>query len=122
MRFPNASCASKVTTFSPLQKSDAPAQFKPRKENQAMGLTVKITLPEKVLLAAGYPKSEAASMLKMELAGAFFQRGVLSFGPARQLAELSVWEFLDFLRERKIPLHYDKADYEEDCRTVEDLL
>ncbi len=34
----------------------------------------------------------------------------------------SVWEFLDFLSERKIPLYYDIAEYEEDLRTIEELL
>jgi predicted HTH domain antitoxin len=46
-------------------------------------------------------------VIKRELAAFFFQRGVLSFGQARQFAGLSVWDFLEFLRERKIPLHYD---------------
>ncbi|MBI5444676.1 MAG: UPF0175 family protein [Deltaproteobacteria bacterium] len=87
-----------------------------------MALTVEITLPDQVLAAAGYPASEAASLLKRELGASFFQRGVLSFGQARQLAGVSVWEFMELLRERKIPLHYDKAEYEEDSRTAQEVL
>lgn len=87
-----------------------------------MPFTVELTLPEKVLTAAGFSQSEAPSMLQRELAASFFQRGVLSFGQARQLAGVSVWDFIEFLRDRKIPLHYDKIEYEEDSRSVQDFL
>jgi predicted HTH domain antitoxin len=43
---------------------------------------------------------------------------MLGFGQARQFSGLSVWEFLDLLRERRIPLHYDFSEYEEDSETV----
>jgi len=46
---------------------------------------------------------------------------VLSFGQARQLAELSVWDFLELLRERKVALHYGIPEYEEDLKTIQDL-
>ena len=42
----------------------------------------------------------------------------LSFGQVRRLAELSVVDFLDALKERKITLHYDLADYEDDLNTM----
>ncbi|MBE7546072.1 UPF0175 family protein [Candidatus Kuenenia sp.] len=51
----------------------------------------------------------------------FFEKKLLSFGQARQFSGLSVWDFLEFLRERKIPLHYDLAEYEEDLETIREL-
>lgn len=57
-----------------------------------------------------------------ELAVSFFQRNMLSFGQARQLADLSLWDFLDLLRERKVPLHYNGSDYEEDLKTIQEFL
>lgn len=86
-----------------------------------MAVAVEVMLPEQMLLAAGTAQSEAGAMVRRELAASFFPRGVLSFGQARQLAELSVWDFLEFLRERKIALHYDKAELEEDLRTAQEL-
>ena len=80
-----------------------------------------IEIPETVLNSLGLRESEVSSVIKKELAAFFFQRGLLSFGQARQFAELSVWDFIEFLRERKIPLHYELSEYEEDLKTIEEL-
>ncbi len=83
-------------------------------------MTVKydITIPDKIIKALGFKESEVGSEIKKELAVYFFQRNLLSFGQARQLAELSVWDFLELLRERKVSLHYDTTEYEEDLKTI----
>ena len=84
-------------------------------------MLVKLDLPEKIIRALGFSESEAGAMLKKEVAAYLFQRNLLSFGQARQLAGLSVWEFLSFLRERKVPLHYDIPEYENDLKTIREL-
>lgn len=81
-----------------------------------------LTLPEKVIKALGLEEQEIASTLKKELAVYFFQRNLLSFGQARQLSELSIWDFLDILRERKVPLHYGIPEYEEDLTSIQNLI
>lgn len=81
-----------------------------------------LTLPEKVIKALGLEEQEIASTLKKELAVYFFQRNLLSFGQARQLSELSIWDFLDLLRERKVPLHYGIPEYEEDLTSIQNLI
>ncbi|MBI4681236.1 MAG: UPF0175 family protein [Nitrospirae bacterium] len=88
-----------------------------------MDTTVKceITLPEKIIKVLGLRESEAGSAIKRELAVYLFQRNMLSFGQARQLADLSVWDFLDLLRERKVPLHYGVVEFEEDLKTIQEL-
>ncbi|MBU1290819.1 UPF0175 family protein [bacterium] len=80
-----------------------------------------IEIPEKVVRTLGLRESEISEMLKKELSAYFFERNLLSFGQARQFAGLSVWDFLGFLRERKIPLHYDLAEYDEDLKTIMEL-
>jgi predicted HTH domain antitoxin len=80
-----------------------------------------IEIPENVLKSLGLRESEVSSVIKKELAAFFFQRGVLSFGQARQFAEMSIWDFIEFLKERKIPLHYDLSEYEEDLKTIEEI-
>ena len=77
-----------------------------------------ISVPEKIVKALGYPKEGVNDALKRDLAAYFFEKQILGFGQARQLSGLSVWDFLDFLRERRIPLHYDLAEYEEDSETI----
>lgn len=86
-----------------------------------MSVKYSIEIPEKIIKTLGFKESEMGATLKKELAAYFFQRNLLSFGQARQLAELSVWDFLDLLRERKVPLHYDIAEYEEDLKTIQEL-
>lgn len=81
-----------------------------------------IEIPEKIIKTLGLKENEVGQTIKRELAVYFFQRNLLSFGQARQLAEMSVWEFLDFLRERKVPLHYDMPEYEQDLKTIQELL
>ena len=86
-----------------------------------MEVRCEIELPEEVLRSLGYTKEDASLRLRRELAVHFFEKGVLGFGQARQLAGQGVWDFLELLRERKISLHYDKVEYEQDAETVERL-
>jgi predicted HTH domain antitoxin len=59
--------------------------------------------------------------LKRELALYLFEQGKLSFGKARELAEMTVWEFQQLLGSRGIAIHYDVEDYEEDLATLREL-
>ncbi|MHB8762720.1 MAG: UPF0175 family protein [Deferrisomatales bacterium] len=86
-----------------------------------MAVEVTVRVPESVFSCIGAAESEAEGVLKRELAVSFFQRGVLSFGQARQLTGLPVVEFLEVLRQREVPLHYDLAEYEEDAKVAEAL-
>ncbi len=87
-----------------------------------MPITCELTLSDNVVHVLGWRERDIERSVKQELALYFFQRNLLSFGQARQLVELSVVEFLDLLRERKIPLHYDMIDYEEDLKTIQEFL
>lgn len=81
-----------------------------------------IELPETVAKALGLAKGHEARELRKDLAAYFFDRGILSFGQARQLAGLPLWHFIDFLRDRKIALHYDENELEDDLETINDFL
>lgn len=59
--------------------------------------------------------------LKRELALSLFEQGKLSFGKARELAEMTVWEFQQLLGSKGIAVHYNLEDYQEDLATLEDL-
>jgi predicted HTH domain antitoxin len=59
--------------------------------------------------------------LKRELALSLFQQGKLSFGKAREMADMTVWAFQQFLGSRGIAVHYDIAEYEEDVATLKEL-
>jgi predicted HTH domain antitoxin len=59
--------------------------------------------------------------LKVELAVTLYVQGRLSIGKARELAEMSLWQFRQVLATRKISPHYDVADLENDLSTLQDL-
>lgn len=56
-----------------------------------------------------------------ELALNLFQQGKLSFGKAREMAGMTVWDWQLFLGSRKIPVHYAIQDYEEDVTALREL-
>jgi predicted HTH domain antitoxin len=80
-----------------------------------------VEIPEDTIKALGIPKKEVSSIIRRELAVYLFEKGMLSFGQARRLAGLSVWDFLDLLRKREVGLHYDIAELEEDLKTLREI-
>ena len=82
-----------------------------------MTSTVPIEIPREILNITHMTPGE----LKGELAVYLFQQGKLSFGKAREMAGMSVWDFQFMLGSRNIPVHYDVEDYEEDRTTLKEL-
>lgn len=62
-----------------------------------------------------------ADELRREIALYLFKEQKLSFGKARELAQMTSWEFLQLLGSRGICLHYDIEEYEEDLKTLRTL-
>jgi predicted HTH domain antitoxin len=79
---------------------------------------IKLTLeiPGEVLDAVRLPPNEIERELRKELAIALYQRGALSIGKARVLADMTYWQFEELLGQRRIPRHYGEEDLEEDIR------
>lgn len=84
-------------------------------------ISFNISFPETAIKALGYRESEAGVSLKKEMAVYFFQRNMLSFGQARDLSEMPLWDFLDLLRERKVSLRYNMTEYENDLKTIREI-
>jgi len=59
--------------------------------------------------------------VKRELAVALYAQRRLAIGKARELAELSLWEFRQLLASRQIPTHYDTDDLADDLATLRSL-
>ncbi|MEJ5172720.1 MAG: UPF0175 family protein [Hydrogenothermaceae bacterium] len=84
-------------------------------------MKVSIDLPDKVAEIMGDSQEMLEKNIKLNLALLLYKRGLLSFGRARELAGLSVWDFIEKLAEAKIPINYDVDDLEEDLRTIDKL-
>ena len=67
------------------------------------------------------PPEEQVTRLHQELAIRLYQKGILSFGKARQLAGMTKWEFHSVLGEEGIVRHYDVEEMEKDLATLEAL-
>jgi len=79
-----------------------------------MSTTLSFEIPREVLRASRMTEDE----LRRELALHLFEEEKLSFGKARELAEMSVWDFQQLLGSRDIPVHYDVEAYENDRETL----
>ena len=82
-----------------------------------MSTTLSIEIPREIVHAARMDPDE----LRRELAVHLFSMGKLSFGKSRAMAEMSFWEFQQLLGSRKITIHYDLQEYEEDLATLKKI-
>lgn len=79
-----------------------------------MTATASIEISKDILRATRMTPAE----LRVELAITLFQGNKLSFGKAREMADMDVWTFQQLLGSRGISPHYDISDYEEDLDTL----
>lgn len=73
-----------------------------------------IEIEDEVYEAFRIPAGEREQAVKTELAISLYDRGILSFGKARALAELSKREFHRLLGDRRIDRHYGDEELAED--------
>jgi predicted HTH domain antitoxin len=76
-----------------------------------------LEIPQDVLDSARLTVPEA----RVELAVHLYAQGRLSIGKARELADMTLWEFRHVLASRRISPHYDVADLDEDIATLREL-
>jgi predicted HTH domain antitoxin len=76
-----------------------------------------LEIPQDILDTARLTVDE----LKVEIAVYLYAQGRLSIGKARELADMTLWEFRQLLASRRIPPHYDVADLDEDVATLREM-
>ncbi len=76
-----------------------------------------MVISDDILQSAHVSEAEVRS----EIAIALFARDRMTLSQAARLADLPQLKFQALLAERKIPIHYDVEDLEEDLRTLERL-
>ena len=79
--------------------------------------TVMIEISQDIFDAARLTVAE----MKLEVAVALYVQGKLSIGKARELADMTLWEFRHVLAARHISPHLDIADVEADLTTLHAL-
>jgi predicted HTH domain antitoxin len=73
-----------------------------------------VVIPDEVLQSAHISSGELLQAVALML----FEQGKLTLGQASALAEVSQLQFQFLLASRRIPLHYDVADFEADLKTL----
>ncbi|MBU0703541.1 MAG: UPF0175 family protein [Chloroflexi bacterium] len=82
-----------------------------------MNTTVALEVPQDILDSARLTISD----LKVEMAAYLYAQGRLSIGKARELANMTLWEFRQLLALRRISPHYDVADLDADIATLREM-
>jgi predicted HTH domain antitoxin len=89
-----------------------------QKGKDAMSSSNVLEIPQDILDSSRMTVGE----LKVELAAYLYSQRRLSIGKARELADMSLWEFRQVLALRNISPHYDEADLDEDMATLRDMV
>ena len=59
--------------------------------------------------------------IKLEYALDLYQKGKITLWKAAEIANLSLWEMVDIVRERRIPMFYTLEDVEKDLEIAKKL-
>ena len=76
-----------------------------------------LLIPDDILRASRLSERE----LKIEIAVMLFEKEKLTLGQASRLAAMDYLEFQHLLASRRIPVHYDVTDFEQDLETLSEL-
>ena len=77
-------------------------------------MTYHLDIPESVANSLRLPAAEIEPRLRAELALALYAQGILAFGKASELAEVSRFAFAELAEQRNIPRHYTENELTQD--------
>ncbi len=78
---------------------------------------MQVLIPSEIINQTGMSEEEVLT----EISVLFFQMNKLTLGKAAKLCRLHQFQFQKVLASRKIPLHYDKEDLEQDLISLQRL-
>lgn len=78
--------------------------------------SITLEIPEDIILSLKIPKDKIQKELLKKLSIILYEKHILSFGKARELAKMSKWEFQEEIGKRKISRHYTEKDLKEDIK------
>ena len=81
--------------------------------------TLTLELPPDLRDALRVPVAEQETRLRRELAIRLYEKELLSFGKARELAGLSKWAFHELLATEGVLRHYDLEELQTDLQSLE---
>ena len=89
-------------------------------------LSITLDVPSELstpLSISGYNREKLTEEAKRLLAISLFERNILSLGQAAKLAELHLWDFIQILSQRDIPIaEYDDEEIQHELKMVACLI
>jgi len=79
-------------------------------------MDVQLHIPDSVVQAMRLPEETISRELLVELAIALYRQGILSFGKARELADIGKYEFGQLLGKRGVLRHYGQEELDDDLK------
>ncbi|MEQ8996427.1 MAG: UPF0175 family protein [Coleofasciculus sp. B1-GNL1-01] len=79
-------------------------------------MSLQLSIPDSVLRAIRLPEQRIEQELLCELAVALYTEKLLSFGKARELAQMDQYEFGQLLAQRQVLRHYGAEKLEDNLR------
>ena len=79
-------------------------------------MDLQLYIPASVVQAIRLPEERISQELLVELAIALYRQGILSFGKARELADMGKYEFGQLLGKRGVLRHYGQEELEDDLK------
>jgi predicted HTH domain antitoxin len=76
-----------------------------------------VVIPDEILLTTRMSEAE----LMQEIAVMLFQKEKLTLAQASRLAGMNRLQFQHLLASRRIPVHYDVAEFESDIKTLQEM-
>lgn len=73
------------------------------------------------LLKAGFRLKELQADSVQRLALSYYADGILSFGQAAKMCDMTAWEFSDLLARKKVYINYDLEDIEKELELGKEL-
>jgi len=84
-------------------------------------MKVILEFPDSILDIFNISEDKFPAELKTQIALFLYEKGKISFGKARELSGLTVWEIMEKLKENNIPIRYDIEEFKEDLKIIKDL-
>jgi predicted HTH domain antitoxin len=77
-------------------------------------MSLQLPIPDSIIQAIRLPEQRIEQELLHELAVALYAQDLLSFGKARELAQMDKYEFGQLLAQRGVLRHYGSEELEDD--------
>ncbi len=83
---------------------------------------ISVKVPRDLVRILKVRDAEVPKLVRLYLAIELYREGMVSLGKDAEIAGVSMWEMMEILASRNVPIQYDVEDLEKDIKTSEEIL